>query len=280
MSRVLLPRTAGESTSFETVVMPSLKLNFKNKTLENFPLRKGYSLTIGRKRNNDIIIENLAVSSHHAKIDSVGDEFVLIDLQSKNGSFVNEKLITSHFLKPGDVISIGKHSLVFSYSDDEEWPDDGTDEIERTMVMDTSKYRSMVDKSKPSEDDPPQTSAKKIDTIAILVFLDGGSGKYKCRKSITKIGKHPDSDVVVKGFLVGRTSATISKRPDGFYLNYVGGTSRPKVNAKKVQRERLLYDNDIIEIGKTTMQFLERTLKKRKEKKPEETQPMPQVAPE
>jgi pSer/pThr/pTyr-binding forkhead associated (FHA) protein len=259
--------------------MPTLKLIFKNKTLENYPLRKGYSLTIGRKRNNDIIIENLAVSSHHAKIDSVGDEFVLIDLQSKNGSFVNEKLITSHWLKPGDVISIGKHALVFSFSEEEEWPDDGTDEIERTMVMDTSKYRSMVDKSIPKAADP-QAGVKKIDTIAILVFLNGGSGKYKCRKPITTIGKHRDSDIVVKGFLVGRTSATISKRPDGFYLSYVGGTSRPKVNATKVNRERFLYDNDIIEIGSATLQFFERKPKKPKEKNIDETQPIPQDAAE
>ncbi len=109
--------------------MPTLKLSFKKKTLENFPVRKGYSLTLGRKKNNDIIIENLAVSSHHAKIDSVGDEFVLVDLQSKNGSFVNEKLVNSHWLKPGDIISIGKHSLVFSYSEDEERTYGGTDEI-------------------------------------------------------------------------------------------------------------------------------------------------------
>jgi pSer/pThr/pTyr-binding forkhead associated (FHA) protein len=257
--------------------MPSLKLNFKNKTLENFPLRKGYSLSIGRKRNNDIIIENLAVSSHHAKIDSVGDEFVLIDLQSKNGTFVNEKLITSHWLKTGDVINIGKHILVFNFADDEKWPDDETDEIERTMVMDTSKYRSMVDNSMPQADNS-RASANRIDTIAILSFLSGGSAKFKCRKSITKIGKHRDSDIVVKGFLVGRTSATISKRPDGFYLNYVGGLSRPKVNAKKVQSERRLYDNDIIEIGTATMQFFERKPRKRKEKIPKETQPITQNA--
>ena len=247
--------------------MPTLKLNFKNKTLENFPVRKGYSLTIGRKRNNDIIIENLAVSSHHAKIDSVGDEFVLVDLQSKNGSFVNEKLVASHWLKPGDVISIGKHALVFNISDDEEWTGNGTDEIEKTMVMDTSQYHSMVDKSKP-ETAAPQTSVKKNDTIAILSFPDGGLGKYICRKSITKIGKHPDSDIVVKGFLVGRTSATISKRPDGFYLSYVGGMSRPKVNAKKVTSERFLYDNDFIEIGKTTMQFFERKPKPNPSRRP------------
>jgi len=245
--------------------MPTLKLIFKNKTLENFPVRKGYSLTIGRKRNNDIIIENLAVSSHHAKIDSVGDEFVLIDLQSKNGSFVNEKLITSHWLKPGDIISVGKHTLVFSYSEDEDWSAAGTDEIEKTMVMDTSKYRSMVNKSKPEAATPKEVSAKKINTIAVLSFLDGGSGQYKCRASITKIGKHRDSDIVVKGFMVGRTSATISKRPDGFYLSYVGGMSHPKVNGTKVKREMILDDSDVIEIGTTKLQFFER--KPRKPKK-------------
>jgi pSer/pThr/pTyr-binding forkhead associated (FHA) protein len=261
--------------------MPNIQLKFKNKTLENYPVRKGYSLLIGRKKNNDIVIENLAVSSHHAKIDSVGDEFVLIDLQSKNGSFVNEKLITSHWLKPGDVISIGKHVLVFSYSEEkEEWPnDDGTDKIERTMVMDTSAYRFMVDNSKPKAVDP-QASVKKKDAIAILSFLDGDNGKYKCRKSITKIGKHRDSDIIVKGFLVGRTSATISKRPDGFYLSYVGGMLRPKVNAKQVKREKILHDNDIIEIGTTTMQFSERRPKKNKRKKIDQARLIPQDAAE
>ena len=256
--------------------MPSLKLNFRNKLIADFPLKRGYSLTIGRKKNNDVIIDNLAVSSHHAKIDSVGDSFVLIDLQSKNGSFVNEEQVSSHWLKPGDTINIGKHSLVFGYSENETLPEDETDEIDKTMVMDTSQYRSMVNKNKEKAAEPP-VSAKKSDTIGIISFLKGGDGKYKCRKSITKIGKHPDSDIVVKGFMVGRTSATISKRPDGFYLSYVGGVSRPKVNAKKVRSERFLYDNDIIEIGKTTMQFFERKPKKSKEKTHTEIQPVPQA---
>ena len=254
--------------------MPTLTLNFKDKALGDYPLQKGYSLTVGRQRNNDIIIDNLAVSSHHAKIDSVGDGFVLIDLQSKNGSFVNEQQVSSHWLKQGDIINIGKHSLVFCYSEDEEVPDDEADEIEKTMVMDTSQYRSMVNKNKPKEVRPP-VSASRIETIGILSFLDGGSGKYKCRKSITKIGRHPDSDVVVKGFMVGRTSATISRRPDGFYLSYVSGLSRPKVNEKKVKRETILNDLDIIEIGTTKLQFFERKPRKSKEKKRSENQPDP-----
>ncbi len=259
--------------------MPTLKLNFKDKSIRDYPLQKGYSLTIGRRKNNDIVIENLAVSSHHAKIDSVGDGFVLIDLQSKNGSFVNEELVSSHWLNQGDVINIGKHSLVFCYGENEEVPANAAEEIERTMVMDTSQYRSMVEKNQAKEDEP-YLKSKRIKTIGILSFLDGGSGKYKCRKSITTLGKHPDSDVVVKGFMVGRTSATISKRPDGFYLSYVSGISRPKVNEKKVKQETILNDLDIIEIGSTRLQFFERKPRKSKEKKLSENQPALQASPE
>jgi pSer/pThr/pTyr-binding forkhead associated (FHA) protein len=256
--------------------MPTIKLVFKNKDLENFPLQKGCSLTIGRKRNNDVVIDNLAVSSHHAKIDSVGDDFVFIDLQSKNGSFVNEKLVDSHWLNSGDVISIGKHSLEFNYSEDEKQPDDGTEEIEKTMIMDTSDYRSMVNKSK-DEEAKPQTKTKKPDTIAVLRLIKGGSGKYKCRTSTLKLGKDPDSDIVVKGFGVGRTSATISWKEDGFYLSYIGGMSRPKVNSIKVKDDKILHDNDIIQIGKTKLRFSERRPRKSREIKSEEASPSPQA---
>ena len=97
--------------------MPSLTLKFKENVIGRFAITKGKSLTIGRRKDNDIVIDNLAVSGHHAKVDAVGDAFVLVDLQSKNGSFVNEQMVTSHWLKDGDVISIGKHLLVFSTGD-------------------------------------------------------------------------------------------------------------------------------------------------------------------
>ncbi len=153
---------------FETIDMPILELNFRDKPLGNYPLQKGSFSDHRPAEKNNIVIDNLAVSSHHAKIDSVGDGFVLIDLQSKNGSFVNEKQVGSHWLKQGDIINIGKHSLVFCYSEEEDVPEDESDEIEKTMVMDTSKYRSMVNKSTPEPSTPKDVSAKKNDTIAVL----------------------------------------------------------------------------------------------------------------
>jgi pSer/pThr/pTyr-binding forkhead associated (FHA) protein len=234
--------------------MPILTLKFKDSAIGEYQLRKGLSLTIGRRKNNDVVIENLAVSGHHAKIDSVGDEFVLIDLQSKNGSFVNEKIISTHWLNDGDIINIGKHSLAFNYADGEQIPDAESDKIENTMVMDTSQYRSMIKKSQPNV---PESVIKDDDITSEcgLAFLAGGHGKIDLSNRITKIGKHPESDVVIKGMWVGKTAAAISKRPDGFYLSYVGGMSKPKINDKAIKHSVILNDLDIIDIGSAKLQF-------------------------
>ena len=100
-----------------------------------------------------------------------------------------------------------------------------------------------------------------------MTFLNGGDGKIKLGKTITKIGKHRDSDIIVKGFMVGRTSATISQRPDGFYLSYVSGMAKPKVKDKTVKQATILNDLDIIDIGSTKLQFFERKPRNQKAKR-------------
>lgn len=234
--------------------MPLLTLKFKDAKISDYLLQKGLSLTIGRRKNNDVVIDNLAVSGHHAKIDSVGSAFVLIDLQSKNGSFVNEKIVHTHWLEDGDVISIGKHSLGFKYTSDELEFGNSSDKIEKTMVMDTVHYRSMLNNSK--EGDPAaRFDDDGIDASGGLLFLNGGSGEIELSRKITKIGKDPASDVVIKGVLVGQTSVIITKRSDGFYLSYVGGFSKPKINAKSIKHSVILSDLDVIDIGPAKLQF-------------------------
>lgn len=245
--------------------MPNLTLKFKDTSLDDYRLQKGHSLTIGRRQDNDVIIENLAVSGHHAKIDSVADGFVLVDLQSKNGSFVNEQLINSHWLKNGDVISIGKHSLFFSHSADEVMADVDADEMEKTMVIDTSQYRNMMKKSKSKATQSRRKNNSK-DIGGILSFLNGGNGKIELTGKITKLGRHRTSDIVLRGLFIGRTSCTISKRPDGFYLSYVGGLSRPRINDKPVKQSAILDDLDIIDIGSNTLQFFHKKLSKKRKK--------------
>ena len=261
-------------------VMPTLTLKLKSKQLGEYTLQKGVSLKIGRQKKNDLVIQDMAVSGHHAKIDSVGDGFVFVDLQSKNGSFVNEQLTNSHWLADGDIINIGEHSLVFSYSNGERAPENEAEDLERTILLDTSQYRSRMRKSNPTrsiinvagfwEKSPnrplkeggnktvsnaPPVKRKK-EPLGILRYLAGGNGEIDLARRYTTIGKHPTSDVVIRGLFVGQTAITIKKQPDGFHLCYVGGLSKPKVNQKTVKKSILLKDEDIIIIGSAKLQFL------------------------
>ena len=232
--------------------MPLLTLKFKDNAIQDFTLQKERSITIGRQNDNNIVIQNLAVSGHHAKIDSAGDGFVLTDLHSKNGCFVNEMLVTSHWLKHGDVINIGKHSLVFEYLQDEVRPAGPSGDMDKTMVMDTNKYRDMMSKSDSNTASPRM---KKNEPGGFLTYLSGGDGEVELTKKLIKIGKDPSCDIVASGLGVGKTAATISKRPNGFYLSFVGGMSKIKVDSKVVKESVALKEFDIIELGSIKMQF-------------------------
>ena len=232
--------------------MPTITLKFKENVIAEYPLEKGQALTIGRRDDNDITIENLAVSGHHAKIDSVGDGYLLIDLQSKNGSFVNDQNVTSHWLKHKDAITIGKHTLVFGHEEEAAKADAAPDSMDQTMVMDTEQYRSLLSKSRAHE----ATRVLEEAPAAILSYLSGGEGEVELTKKLIKIGKDSASDVVVSGLLVGQTAATISKRPNGYFLSYVGGMAKPKVNETAVKESVKLNEFDTIELGSVKLQFV------------------------
>ena len=241
--------------------MPLIILKFKENEVSKHPLEKGKPLTIGRRNSNDVVIENLAVSGHHAKIDAVGDGYVLTDLQSKNGSFVNEQLVASHWLENGDVINIGKHTLEFSYQEGESEEEDKFKTVDKTMLMDTPRHRSMVSKStakagSPTPSEPPVKSAKtQQQPVGVLSYLVGGEGEILLKKKLTKIGKDPSSDIVVNGFGIKATAATISMRPDGYYLSHVGGLAKVKINGDAVKDSVPLKEFDIIELGSVKVQF-------------------------
>ncbi len=129
--------------------MPSLTLLFKGKTVHEYSLLPGCSLTIGRKESNDVVIDNLGVSGFHARIDSVLSQFTLVDLGSTNGTFVNRELVTNRLLRDRDVLLIGKHELLFDCSDltiSEKNLQNDTDE--ETLHLDTAEYRELIKKAK------------------------------------------------------------------------------------------------------------------------------------
>jgi FHA domain/von Willebrand factor type A domain len=78
-----------------------------------FLLNAETTMSVGRARANDIVLDDVAVSSQHCRIRQEADHFVLHDLQSTNGTYVNERRVSRHLLKTGDVLRIGETQLRF-----------------------------------------------------------------------------------------------------------------------------------------------------------------------
>jgi hypothetical protein len=78
----------------------------------SFPLTRD-TYTIGRHRNNDIVISDPKVSSFHARIDRSPEGYLLVDLKSRNGSYVNGKKIETAVLKTGDEVRMGTARLAY-----------------------------------------------------------------------------------------------------------------------------------------------------------------------
>jgi len=155
--------------------MPVIILKYKDTVLDKFPLGIGQSITIGRNDANDIVIDNLAVSGTHARIDSVSASFIIKDLGSTNGTFVNEKLVSSHGLRNDDAILVGKHTLIFDRSDIDQQLAGGEEEDldEKTRYLDTAEYRDLIDKAK-GETQSTDKSSTFYDDSAVSKDVSGG----------------------------------------------------------------------------------------------------------
>ncbi len=93
--------------------MFKLILKFQDAVVEECTFDKT-PVTIGRREDNNVVIDNQAVSGHHARIEKEDPNFfVLEDLDSLNGTFLNEKKITRERIFDNDSFIVGKHVLYF-----------------------------------------------------------------------------------------------------------------------------------------------------------------------
>ncbi|MES0371070.1 MAG: FHA domain-containing protein [Mariprofundaceae bacterium] len=230
-----------------------LILKFKDTVISEIPLDREET-TIGRKPENTIHIDNLAVSGRHARVLMIGSKAILEDMGSTNGSFVNDKQITKHILQHGDSILIGKHILTFVNIEDKpvqaEEPTE-EDDMDKTMIISPQARSAMISKGS------PQTAAPTMPLAGLQIVSGPYSGKnIELSASLTSVGKGDNCRIRVKGFTVGKQAAVITRRPTGYHIAHLEGMARPKVNGESVGAQpRTLKDADIIELGDTKMEF-------------------------
>ena len=230
--------------------MAQLTLQFKDLALKEFELT-GQSMTMGREPDNDIVVENLLVSGYHARIDPAGREYILTDLQSKNGTFVNGERVTSTKLKDGDQILVGKHTIVFTLSPEEIQEDQKL--TEPTMFIEVAQGVSETEAQDPTPSGLDST-AISAERPAVLSFLSGGGDEYEIKKKLVKLGKGEEADVHIGGLFTPKVAATISRRPTGYHLTPTG-RAKVKVNDAQVGGSHRLREFDTIEVGPVKLQF-------------------------
>ncbi len=230
--------------------MGKLIVSDSNGQTKEFALEKE-RVTIGRHQDNDIPLNDKAVSGHHAVVITILQDSFLEDLDSTNGTQVNGRQIAKHPLSHGDVISVGRNTLRY------EGEAAGSDEFERTMILKPGQFGAAFDAqvnkataAPAAATLPPVAAPTKIPMLAKLRVASGpNAGKeLELTKALTTIGKP------------GVQVAAITRRADGYYIVHVGGESggpRPLVNGQQIDAQaRKLINNDTVELAGTKMMFL------------------------
>ena len=159
------------------------------------------------------------------KIEKVSRRFIVHDLDSTNGTFINGKKVSTQELRSGDVVSIGRFHLKFENPEEESSPVDsfGGDEDMGGMTI-------MVDSTQIKEGLKNAADAKKkvaAKPAKLFVHLSSGAPKViTLDKETTLIGSSSNSDVQIKGITIGNVAASITKDGKDYYVAYQGGFSQ------------------------------------------------------
>jgi pSer/pThr/pTyr-binding forkhead associated (FHA) protein len=229
--------------------MAKVLLKYKEAVVQEIILDKELT-TIGRKPDNDIIIDNQAVSGHHAQIKAEGNEVMLEDLSSLNGTYVNSQKVSKTELFNDDVILIGVHTLhVFS---------DKNREIDKKNF--SVRGRSMDETMVIAPDDKKKilTAADKSipEPLGGFLVIEGSTDQkeYELKERVSVIGKEDGSAIKLKGFFAPKLAALINRRKEGYFIT-PSGDKELKVNGKAIDRRYDLKDGDIVQVGNLKLQF-------------------------
>jgi pSer/pThr/pTyr-binding forkhead associated (FHA) protein len=237
--------------------MARLVLSLDGQVLAEYNMNKE-RYTIGRLPDNDIRIDNPAVSGHHSLIINILNDSFLEDLNSTNGTYVNGKLIKKHALQHGDVITVGHHQLRFV---DQQETDAEQDEFEKTMVIQPSsqsedklrKVAQSVDQAaaklapatKPAADQPVALPKAKLQVLSGAF----AGRELELTKALTTLGRP------------GVQVAAITRRAEGYFIVHVDSGKEgdfPLVNGAAIgPQARRLRDNDVIQLAGVKMGFFE-----------------------
>lgn len=193
---------------------------------------------IGRARDNEIVVENLSVSRHHARVEFIDNQYVLIDNGSANGIFVNGVKINRAELTDNDVVSIGKHRLHFSTAIQANLPDSPTGEAPDDSLI------------------PPIKAGDGSVVIGAFEVIRGTNiGQIFPISTVrTTLGRSHQNQIRLNDWLVSRVHSSVHYKDDKFTLRDMGSWRGTTINAETI-KEKVLKQGDEVLLGNTLLAF-------------------------
>lgn len=238
--------------------MAKLSLMFEDKLVKEVPVGSR-AVGIGRSPDNDLPVDNLAVSNYHARVYFEAGRLVVEDLGSLNGTFVNDLRVERATLHDGDAIHIGKHRIKVDATGDAPLQMDSgrkanAPRINETMVLDTKERREMLQQAA-AMGERSQFAAGRL-RVPTLIVVGGKTDQkeYVLTNKLTTIGKSAMATVRLKGWFKPQMAAQINQRDDGYYVG--PGDKVPTVNGSSIPGPVRLNDGDFIEISGVRLNFV------------------------
>jgi pSer/pThr/pTyr-binding forkhead associated (FHA) protein len=256
--------------------MPKLVLLFEGRVLKETAVSHTAAVTVGRLSDNTIVIDNSAVSSRHIRIAREGPQFVVEDLESTNGTFVNGDKITKRALRHGDTILVGKHKIFFDRMGEAEFegadvpgremPDFGgtvildADQQQRLLAAAQARMQARTAAHKiavPAPVEAPVAPAPppKPPAVGRLHVISGRSdlSEYRLDASTAAIGRDDSALVRLHGWFKPRLALEIARMGESYVATPVAG--KTLVNGQRLQGRRGLVHGDVLEVAGLELEF-------------------------
>ena len=233
--------------------MPKLILKSHGAVLKEIKLDK-QRLTIGRKPDNDIVLDDQSASGHHARIIQIQSVYFIEDAGSSNGTFANGKKTERKQLVNGDQITIGQHSLLYQEDSSASVmpPPKASFDAEKTVVMTPELQRDLLKAQGGKAAVPVQS--KQV-TVLKVVAGSTDQTEYKLTGSVAVIGSQDNATVKLSGWFAPKRAALLNRQGGGYAVTMSEEGKKVLVNGNPIQGSMALKEGDLIEVAGVTLQY-------------------------
>jgi pSer/pThr/pTyr-binding forkhead associated (FHA) protein len=246
--------------------MVRLIIKYNDRHLKTYELDDPV-ITVGRLPENTISVANMGFSRRHFRIErDPGGQYVLSDLNSLNGTYVNNKRVKSVTLGNGDIISIGKHSVVFEMGTAgaavaaPAAAPAGAAAAVPPVTTETKRHPAEAEggEAVAGSDTAATRSGEPADSSSFCPVLIETNKHvvYKLDKDVISLGSSENDDIFVTGFMIGDEHVVIERTPTGASIRANKLMGKFKVNGQKAKVHNLAH-KDRIEIGNSTFRYME-----------------------